>query len=82
MKKLFTLLIGICFSLQVSAQSTAKTSDDGARIVITSLVPDGLGGLTPTAQKALKVRLDRIITGSGVGGSSPDNRFVKFTHIH
>jgi hypothetical protein len=81
MKKLFTLLIGICFSLQVSAQSTAKTSDDGARIVITSLVPDGLGGLTPTAQKALKVRLDRIITGSGVGGSSPDNRFVMAAKI-
>jgi len=81
MKKLLYLIVGILAFTHVNAQNTAGKADDASRIVIKSLVPKDLGDLTPTAQKALKIRLDRIITASGTGGSSADNRFVMAAKI-
>jgi hypothetical protein len=81
MKKLLYLIIGVLTFTHVSAQNSAGKSDDAARIAITALVPKDVGDLTPTAQKALKTRLDRIITASGIGGSSYDKRFVMAAKI-
>ncbi|MDB4340167.1 hypothetical protein OAA13_00785 [Crocinitomicaceae bacterium] len=70
---IFSTLLTLNFSL---AQNSQGKSDDAGRIAIKSYVPKDLGDLTPKAQKALKGRLERIITKNGIGGSSYDNRFV------
>jgi hypothetical protein len=75
MKRLLLICIPI-FLYHISfAQNTEGKSDDAARISIASFVPTDIGSLTPTAQEALKGRLDRMITSNGLGGSS-QNRFV------
>jgi hypothetical protein len=81
MKKLLYFIIGILAFAQVSAQNKAGKSDDAGRIAIKAYVPKDLGDLTPTAQKALKTRLVRIISGNGIGGSSSDNRFIMTAKI-
>jgi hypothetical protein len=81
MKKLLYLMIGVFAFTQVSAQNSAGKSDDAARIAIKAYVPTGVGDLTPTAQKALLSRVERIVTGNGIGGSSFDNRFVMAANI-
>lgn len=58
------------------SQNTQGKSDDAGRIAIKAFVPKDLGDITPKAQKALRTRLERIITRNGIGGSSYDNRFV------
>ena len=70
---IFSFLLTLNFSL---AQNSQGKSDDAGRIAIKAYVPKDLGDLTPKAQKALKGRLERIITKNGIGGSSYDNRFV------
>ena len=70
---IFSTLLTLNFSL---AQNSQGKSDDAGRIAIKAYVPKDLGDLTPKAQKALKGRLERIITKNGIGGSSYDNRFV------
>ena len=74
-------MIGVFAFTQVSAQNTAGKSDDAARIAIKAYVPKGVGDLTPTAQKALLSRVERIVTGNGIGGSSLDNRFVMAANV-
>lgn len=74
-------MIGVFAFTQVSAQNTAGKSDDAARIAIKAYVPTGVGDLTPTARKALQTRLERIVTGNGIGGSGYDNRFVMAAKI-
>ncbi|MDA9986437.1 hypothetical protein N9E11_00240 [Crocinitomicaceae bacterium] len=78
MKNIFTTLIfSTLLTLNFSiAQNSQGKSDDAGRIAIKAYVPKDLGDLTPKAQKALKGRLERIITKNGIGGSSYDNRFV------
>jgi hypothetical protein len=72
---IFFYIISISF-FGVNAQNEAGKADDAARIPIKAFVPKELGDLTPTAQEALKTRLERIVTKSGLGGSSYDNRFI------
>jgi len=69
------------FIPDISAQNTAGKSDDAARIPISAYVPKELGDLTPTAQAALKTRLERIVTKAGLGGSSYSNRFIMTAKI-
>jgi hypothetical protein len=70
----FSLFIIGCFT--INAQNDAGKADDAARIPISAFVPSDIGDITPTAQEALKTRLERIVTNAGLGGSSYDNRFV------
>lgn len=60
----------------VNAQNTVGKADDASRIPISAYVPKEFGDLTPTAQEALKSRLERIVTKAGLGGSSYSNRFI------
>jgi hypothetical protein len=83
MKKIF-LIFSLSFlglNNDTIAQNTAAKADDDDRISITAYVPKELGDLTPTAQEALKTRLDRIVTKAGLGGSSYSNRFIMTAKI-
>ena len=75
-KKLFTLLLTLTTSYSnFFAQNTNGKTDDAGRIALNAYVPSQVGDLTPTAQDALKLRLQRIVTSNGIAGS-PGNRFV------
>lgn len=74
--RFFILFSSFLFWASLSAQNQENSSDDAARIPIKAYVPADLGDITPTAQGALKTRLERIITKAGLGGSSYDNRFI------
>lgn len=76
----FFTVISFC-SFTVNGQNEAGKADDAARIPIAAYVPKDLGDLTPTAQEALKTRLERIVTKAGLGGSSYDNRFIMTAKI-
>tara|TARA_B110000285_G_scaffold160922_1_gene179754 strand:+ start:4284 stop:5258 length:975 start_codon:yes stop_codon:yes gene_type:complete len=78
MKNIKIIILAICFaiSMPIVAQNSAGKTDDAGRIAIKAFVPKDLGDITPKAQEALKMRLERIITKNGIGGSSYDNRFV------
>lgn len=65
----------------ISAQNTVGKSNDAARIPIFAYVPREYGNLTPIAQDALKVRLDRIVSKAGLGGTSYYNRFIMSAKI-
>ena len=80
MKRIFLIFL-ICCTSNVFAQNTSGKADDAARIPISAYVPKDLGDLTPTAQEALKTRLERIVTKAGLGGSSYNNRFIMTAKI-
>jgi hypothetical protein len=80
MKRIFLIFL-ICCTSNVFAQNTSGKADDAARIPISAYVPKDLGDLTPTAQEALKTRLERIVTKAGLGGSSYSNRFIMTAKI-
>jgi len=75
MKQTLLLVLTVVLSKFSIAQNSQGKSDDVARISIASFVPNDIGDLTPTAQEALKGRLDRMVTANGLGGNS-QNRFV------
>ena len=76
MKRIVFFSLFIIGFFNVNAQNDVGKADDAARIPISALVPSDIGDITPTAQAALKTRLERIVTNAGLGGSSYDNRFV------
>lgn len=76
MKKFLVILITLLYSSVFYGQNTAGKTDDTGRIALKAYVPSDIGDLTPTAQKMLTDRLQRIVTSNGIGGTSFDNRFI------
>ena len=70
---LFSLMI---VTSSLKAQNNLGSADDLARIPILAYVPNDIGDLTLTAQEALQMRLERIITKAGIGGARSGERFI------
>ena len=77
MKKLFIAILAVCTFVGASAQNNAGKSDDLARIVLNSVVPDGITGMPDGAKKFLKNKIDQIATQNGVGGNAINPKFIK-----
>ena len=56
------------------AQNNYTKSDDAARIVISSYVPEQVEGLSDISIQNLSNKLDQITTNAGIGGSY--SRFI------
>lgn len=77
MKNIILYVACAIFSTFITyGQNTGTKTDDYGRIAIAAYVPKELGGLKEPAQKALKNRLDRIISKNGLGGASFNQRFI------
>lgn len=77
MKKIILLFLmssGIIFSLR--AQNNLRKSDDVARIVLSTYIPEQVEGLTDIARTNLENKINQIATKQGVGGNSIDKRFI------
>jgi len=78
MKKLLLLSFAVVFSVSLFAQS--KTSDAG-RIILNTVVPEQIEGLTGTAKANLENKLSQIATKNGMGGSALNPRFVLAANV-
>ncbi len=75
MKKILPLLLSCVCILNTSyAQNNYTKSDDAARIVISSYVPEQVEGLSDISIQNLSNKLDQITTSAGIGGSY--SRFI------
>ncbi len=69
-------LINIVAFLALSLGTTFAQSTDAGRIILTSYVPSENSQVPARAQKILKNKLNQIATKNGMGGNSPDGRFI------
>jgi hypothetical protein len=79
MKKIRNIasIIGlIVFSFALYGQNNQEKPDDSGRIVLASVVPDQIEGITPAAQSNLTNKLNQITSKNGMGGVSLTNRFI------
>jgi hypothetical protein len=75
MKKTIAFISIIAISVCAYAQNSGGKTDDIGRISLTSIMPDQLGSITPTALKMLENKLGQIATQNGLGGSA-NKRFI------
>ncbi len=74
MKKIVFIFCFALFCIKIDAQNNYGKSDDAARIVIASFVPEQIEGLSDISIQSLTNKLDQITTGAGIGGSL--SRFI------
>ena len=74
MKKNLFFIFCILLINSLNAQNTVGKSDDAARIVIASYVPEQIEGLSDISIQNLSNKLDQITTSAGIGGSF--SRFI------
>lgn len=77
------ILVGILVfsSLVAVAQNEKGKTDDFGRIAIAAVVPDQIEGLTSGVKSNLINKLNQIVTKSGMGGSSLNERFIITTNV-
>ncbi|MFD3393011.1 hypothetical protein U0R10_00110 [Aquirufa sp. OSTEICH-129V] len=73
---LFILLMSIVIYHSSFAQNNLGKSDDVARIVLSTYIPDQVEGLTDIARSNLENKINQIATKQGVGGNAIDKRFI------
>lgn len=78
MKKIYLFSLACALSMSLAAQT--KSSDAG-RIVLNTVVPEQIEGLTGTAKANLENKLSQIATKNGMGGSALDPRFVLAANV-
>jgi hypothetical protein len=78
MKKIY--LFSLAFILGLSSMAQTKSSDAG-RIVLNTVVPEQIEGLTGTAKANLENKLSQIATKNGMGGSALNPRFVLAANV-
>ena len=78
MKKILIVCFLILVSLSIQSQNELGKSDDEARIVLSTFIPDDILENAPSARKLFATKLGQIATrnGMGGGGASGDNRFI------
>lgn len=84
MKIMKKILFIICFALcsnYVIAQNTYGSSDDEARIVLNTYIPDQVEGISSVTRNALANKLSQIASQNGMGGSSYNPRFIITANI-
>lgn len=64
----------------ICGQNNLNKSDDVSRVALTVYVPETLGDLDATSKQALKTKIDRIVTSSGLGASF-GSRFILTANI-
>ena len=80
MKRITIICAVLLMNLVAFSQNKAGKLDDAGRIAINAFVPQ-MGEIGPDAAKTLQGRLDRIVTKSGIGGSSLNQRFILTSNI-
>jgi len=76
MKKIILLSLIILNFSYIYAQNSKGKSDDAGRITLAAVVATDIDGLTPSAQKFLKNKLNQITSKNGMGGSAVNERFI------
>jgi len=78
MKKILIACFLTLVSLSIQSQNELGKSDDEARIVLSTFIPDDILENAPSARKLFATKLGQIATrnGMGGGGASGDNRFI------
>lgn len=78
MKNITILILLICSSFTLNSQNKLGKSDDEARIVLNTFIPETILQEAPSARKLFMTKLSQIATRNGMGGNeaSPNNRFI------
>ena len=78
MKKILIVVFLLSLSLSIHSQNDLGKSDDAARIVLNTFVPDDILENAPSARKLFVTKLGQIASrnGMGGGGASGNNRFI------
>ena len=73
-----SLIVVFLLSLSIHSQNDLGKSDDAARIVLNTFVPDDILENAPSARKLFVTKLGQIASrnGMGGGGASGNNRFI------
>ncbi len=75
MKKFIAIIVLILFSSSIYAQNSLGKSDDIARIVLNTYIPED-ANIKPAAQKLFESKLNAIVAANGMGGSGASQRFL------
>ena len=75
MKKFIAIIVLILFSSSIYAQNALGKSDDIARIVLNTYIPED-ANIKPAAQKLFESKLNSIVAANGMGGSGASQRFL------
>jgi hypothetical protein len=75
MKKFIAIIVLILFSSSIYAQNALGKSDDIARIVLNTYIPED-ANIKPAAQKLFESKLNAIVAANGMGGSGASQRFL------
>tara|TARA_Y100000991_G_scaffold12145_1_gene8388 strand:+ start:485 stop:1615 length:1131 start_codon:yes stop_codon:yes gene_type:complete len=77
LKTILILVVLLSFSFATSQNDYGK-SDDDARIVLNTFIPDNILENTPSARKLFITKLSQIASRNGLGGSesNTNNRFI------
>lgn len=81
MKSIF-LIILIVSGFYTYAQNTAGKSDDVARIVLSSYVPQQIENMPEAARSMLTNKLSQIVTQNGMGSNDINERFILTANIN
>ncbi|MEN8858534.1 MAG: hypothetical protein ABF260_10800 [Flavobacteriaceae bacterium] len=78
MRKSLIIVFLLSLSLSIQSQNDLGKSDDEARIVLNTFVPDNILENAPSARKLFVTKLGQIASrnGMGGGGASGNNRFI------
>ena len=78
MRKSLIVVFLLSLSLSIHSQNDLGKSDDAARIVLNTFVPDDILKNAPSARKLFVTKLGQIASrnGMGGGGASGNNRFI------
>jgi hypothetical protein len=80
MKNIILLLV-LLLNLTNKGQNNLGKSNDLARISLASYVPPQTNNLPPAALNLINDKLNQIVTKSGMGGSSKNERFIIVPNI-
>ena len=77
MRKSLIVVFLLSISLSIHSQNDLGKSDDAARIVLNTFVPDDILENAPSARKLFVTKLGQIESRNGMGGGgvSGNNRF-------
>lgn len=76
--KLFSVFMSCLFFSLAYSQNNYGKSDDDARIVLNTFIPDDILESTPSARKLFTTKVSQIASMNGLGGSkvNTNNRFI------
>lgn len=80
--KLIILSILLVLGFNINAQVSANKTDDFARITLVTFIPQQIDKMPDASRSILSNKLSQIVTQSGLGGRSENQRFIITANVN